>query len=255
MKILRGLLVLILVLVVIGAAVVWTLPADVALRWFAPPLGPVQISGVSGTIWQGRASNVSVLGQSVGLLDWTLHKAPLLSRRVIADINVAGTMIDAKGELTREADGQLILRESSFRLPAHLLEPALDIPSLKLLGTVEGTMSEARISAGWLAGAKGTARWTQAGVSGQAEARFGDLLAEFASQPDGGIAGTVRDDQRSNLAVEGQFVVRAGQFDASARLSVRNDDSQIREALRYVGEPQADGTSLLKVHGQLFKLL
>ena len=25
-------------------------------------------------------------------------------------------------------------------------------------------------------------------------------------------------------------------------------------ALRYIGEPQADGTSLLKIHGQLLKL-
>ena len=41
---------------------------------------------------------------------------------------------------------------------------------------------------------------------------------------------------------------------ASLVLFARNEDLQLREALQYIGEPQPDGTSLLKIHGQLYKL-
>ena len=62
MKLLRRLFLLLLVLVLIGGVVAWTLPADLALRWLKPNLGPLQLSGVSGTVWQGRASTAVAFG-------------------------------------------------------------------------------------------------------------------------------------------------------------------------------------------------
>lgn len=250
----RKLVALLLILLLIAAVVFWTLPAQLAYRWAAPQLGPVQLQDIAGTLWDGRAGNVSAFGQSLGSLEWQVAKWPLLTRRVEAQLNLSGGQISAKGQAAREADGTLRAIGVEFRLPAPLAEPALDIPALKLHGEIVGRIDDATLRGGWVDGARGTARWTHAGVSGQAEARFGDLLAEFASQADGSIKGTVKDDASSNLAVAGQFVVHAGQFDAQATLSARNEDLQLREALQYIGEPQPDGTSLLKIHGQLYKL-
>ena len=100
----------------------------------------------------------------------------------------------------------------------------------------------------------GSARWSDAGVSGQAEARFSDLLAQFASQPDGSIAGTVHDEGKGNLAVNGTFQVRLGTFDVEVTLAARHDDPQVAETLRYVGQMQADGSSKLIVHGSMLKV-
>lgn len=254
MKLLRRLFLLLLVLIVIGAVVAWTLPADLALRWLKPNFGPMQLSGVSGTVWQGQASSVSAFGTPLGAMRWSVEKSPLLLRRVVARVGLSGGAIVVDGDVTRDADGSVLVQNSTFKLPAEVAAPALDIPALKLHGTIEGRLDEARLANGWVSGARGTARWREAAVSGEAEARLGELIAEFASQPDGTIAGTVKDDGSSNLEVAGQFVVSSGQFDATARLVARNGDLQVTEALRYIGEPQPDGSSLLKIHGQLFKL-
>lgn len=254
MKLLRRLFLLLLVLAAIGGIVAWTLPADLALRWFKPDLGPLQLSGVSGTVWKGRAASVSAFNTTLGTLDWSVQKTPLLLRQVAARVGLSGGAVRVDGDLTRDSDGSVLLRAMDFAFPAELAAPALDIPSLKLHGRIEGRLDEARLAAGWVSGARGTARWREAAVSGEAEARLGEMIAEFASQPDGSIAGTIKDDGSSNLEIAGQFTVQSGQFNATARLVARNSDPQVAEALRYVGEIQPDGSSLLKIHGQLFKL-
>jgi general secretion pathway protein N len=254
MKLLRRLFLLLLVLAVIGGVIAWTLPAELALRWFRPDLGPLQLSGISGTVWQGRASSATAFATPLGALDWSVEKSPLLLRRVVARIGLSGGALALDGDVTRDADGSLIVHNMTFQLPAETAAPALDIPALKLHGTIEGRIGDARLANGWVSGARGSARWRDAAVSGEAEARLGELQAEFASQPDGSIAGTVKDDGSSNLEVAGQFAITSGQFNATARLVARNGDAQVAEALRYVGEPQPDGSSLLKINGQLFKL-
>ena len=255
MRLLRNLLLSLLVLVLLAGVALWTLPAQLAYRWAAPELGPVRLDDISGTLWDGRAGRLSVFGQALGGLEWRLDKAPLLGGRLRGQLRLSGGQVEASGGVVREPGGLLRASAVDFRLPAALAEPALDIPALHLQGEIVGRLDEAVVRGGWVEGARGQARWTQAGVSGKAEARFGDLLLDFAAQPDGSIKGTVKDDTSSNLAVDGQFVVRAAQFDAQASLSARNEDQTLREALLYIGEPQANGSSLLKIHGQLYKLL
>ena len=254
MKLLRRLFLLLIVLAAVGVVIAWTLPADIALRYLKPDLGPLQLSGVSGTVWQGRAASASAFGTPLGALEWSVRKTPVLVRVIEAKIGLKGSALSLDGDLQRDPDGSVLVRNLDFQMPAELAAPALDIPSLKLLGRIEGRIDDARLAAGWISGARGTAHWRDAAVSGEAEARLGEMSAEFASQPDGSITGTVKDDGSSSLEVAGQFVIQTGQFSANARLAARNNDAQMLEALRFIGEPQPDGSRLLKIHGQLFKL-
>ena len=254
MKLIKWLFVLLALALVVGGVIAWTMPADVAWRHVAPKFGPVSLVGVRGTVWEGHADGVSVFGRDLGELDWRIAKAPLLQRVVVADLRIKGADIDSSGLLERAWDGRLTARDVRFRVPATLFAPALDIPSLTLLGSVTGTLSQASLVDGRVVDAAGTARWTEAGVSGQAEARFSDILADFASKPDGSIAGTIADDGTGNLEATGQFTVSPAAFSAEAFLAARNDDARTREALQYIGQPQADGSSHLVIRGELFKL-
>jgi hypothetical protein len=254
MKIVKWFFAVLAALVVIGIVVAWTMPADVAYRYMEPKLGPISLVGVRGTVWDGHADGISVLGRDLGELDWRIEKAPLLARSVHADLRIRGVDIDTSGLVERDSDGRLTARDVRFRVPASLFSPALDLPSLKLLGTVTGTFAEASLFNGMLTEARGDARWSDAGVTGAAEARFSDIIAEFASRPDGSMGGTVADDGKGNLEVNGSFSVSATGFQAEAFLAARDDDPQVLEALRYVGELQPDGASHLLISGQLFKL-
>ncbi|MGA9342798.1 MAG: type II secretion system protein N [Rhodanobacteraceae bacterium] len=254
MRLLKILLILALVLLVVAGVFAWTLPADFAWRYAQRYFGPVTLTGIRGTVWDGHADGVSALGSDLGEIDWEIAKLPLLHRQVLADVRVQGAGVDVAGVVERNGDGSVIAHDVRFRFPAALAEPALDIPNLKLLGTIGGVLKRATLVNGLVQGASGDARWSDAGVSGQAEARFSDILAEFSSQPDGGIAGTVHDDGSGDLAVDGSFRVRMDGYDAVATLSARHNNQQVLETLRYIGQPQADGSSKLVIHGRLFKL-
>jgi hypothetical protein len=254
MRALKILAVLFLLLLIVGAVLVWTMPADVAYRQGAKYLGPVVLSGVRGTLWDGHADGVSLLGRDLGEMDWRVAKAAVLRGRVVADVRIQGTDIDAAGVVERERGGALHLRDVHFRFPAEVLAPMLDVKDLSLQGALSGVVASATVRNGLLESATGNARWSEAGVGGAAEARCADIVGEFAAQPNGGIAGTAHDDGTGNLAVNATFQAALDGFTATAVLRARNDDPDVQETLRHVGEPQPDGSSKVTVRGRMFKL-
>jgi hypothetical protein len=173
---------------------------------------------------------------------------------MVADVRIQGTDVDAAGLVERERGGALVLRDVHFRFPAEALAPMLDIKGLSLLGAVSGVVASATVQNGFVESATGNARWSEAGVTGAAEARFADIVGEFAAQPNGGIAGTAHDDGTGNLAVNATFHAALDGFAADAVLSARNNDPAVQETLRHVGEPQPDGSSKISVRGRTFKL-
>lgn len=254
MRILKILACLCVLAVVVAGVFAWTLPADVGYRYGAKYVAPLALTGIRGTVWDGHADGVSMFGRDLGELDWHAQKSPLLLRGVVvADVRIQGADVDLVGSLTR-GSGSLSVRNLRFDFPAALLDPALDMGQLKLLGTINGVIETAALANGKLGTTSGSARWSDAGVSGQVEARFSELLATFESQSDGSIAGVVHDDGKGGLAVDGKFRVRLGSFDVEAKLSARNNDPQVADILRYVGQVQPDGSSKLVVHGQMLKV-
>lgn len=254
MRLLKYLLVLVVLLLIIGVVVLWTLPADVAYRHSAKYLGPVVLSGVRGTLWDGHADGISVFGRDLGEIEWRMAKAGLLFGRMAADVRIQGSDVDAAGVVERAGAGAITVRDVRFRFPAEMLAPVVGIPDLSLLGAVSGVVSEATLKDGFLQSATGSGRWSEAGVTGAAEARFADILGEFAAQPDGGIAGTAHDDGTGNLVVNGTFHASVAGFEGEALLRARNGDPQVIETLQHVGAPQPDGSSKLVIHGQMIRL-
>jgi hypothetical protein len=253
MKFLRNLLLILIVLLVIAGVVAATCPAEYAYRLVADRLGVVKLSDISGSIWEGHSARTQVLGQELGALGWRLQAAPLLSREVMAHVDLSGGDVTASGLIDRTADGTINVRETTFHMPASMAAPALDIPALQLLGNVDGTLTQAQLRGVGVSGASGNLRWNNAAVAGAAQAQLGDLEATFSSTPDGGIAG-VAHDLGGPLQLNGTFKVAIDSFDVDANLSARDGNSQVIEALHYIGEPQADGSSHLIIHGKLFKL-
>jgi hypothetical protein len=253
MKQLRRLLLLLVALLGIVAIVAATCPAQFVYRLVENRLGAVRLSGIGGSVWDGHASSLQVFGTELGALDWQLQAMPLLHGTAVAHVVLGGGETTASADVEHDLGGVTLVRGATIRAPAHIAAPALDIPALQLLGDLEATITQARLRGAWPEAASGTAHWHNAAVAGAAQAQLGDLEATFASATDGSIAGVVH-DLGGPLQLSGTFKVSAGNYDAEAKLVARDGNPQVIEALRYIGEPQADGSSLLKIHGQLFKV-
>jgi hypothetical protein len=255
MRLIKILLVLVVLAAIVAGIFAWTLPADVGYRYGSKYLGPLVLSGVRGTIWDGHADGVSLFGNDLGELDWRARKQPLLHGEFVTDIRIKGAEVDIAGLLTRRSDGAVVAEGLRFSLPAARLEPMFENGNVKLLGTISGVLDNATWWTASLSDAKGTARWSGAGVTGDVDARFTDVLTEFASQPDGSLAGTVRDDGQGNVALDGRYTMHLPNVDGEVNLTARNGDAQAAEMLRHIGEPQADGSTRVVVHGRALRVL
>jgi len=255
MRPIKILFVLVILVAIVAGVFAWRLPADVGYRYGAHLLGPFALTGVSGTVWDGHADGVSLFGNDLGELDWHALKRPLLGGDLIADVRIKGSDIDVAGQLTRHEDGSVSAKDLRFSVPASTFQPMFDGTGVQLLGTVSGVLEDATMWTASLSNATGNARWSGAGVPGAVEARFTDMLSEFASQPDGSLAGTVRDDGAGNLVIDGQYSVRVPMISGEVTLAARNGDPQVLETLSHIGMPQPDGSSKVIVQGRLLKVL
>jgi general secretion pathway protein N len=249
MRVFRKLAVAAAGLAAIAAIGAWTLPADIAYRFFGERLGPLRLHDLSGSIWQGQARGADLGGYELGSVDWTLQFMPLLHGIVTAQVALAGTGTSGTGTIERAVTGEVRVREVRIRMPASVAAPVFAIPALQFLGTIEIEIPRARLVGMWLADVDGTATWHDAAVSGAAQARLGDLRATFGSGGDGAIGGVVA-DLGGPLEVAGTFRATIGGYQAQARIASRGDNPQIGEALQYIGQPQPDGSRQLLIEGK-----
>lgn len=250
MKLIRYLLLLSVLLLILAALVLAFLPARIALDFVGGRLGPVQLGEVSGSLWKGEANPASVNGEPIGALGWTLHPLSLLGARVDADLTLRGDTWNGQGAVSVNRDRSVRVRDLDLRFPARKLEPAIDIPALVFRGEVQVALAEAELKGGFPTAVRGSATWKDAAVAGSAEARFGDLTTDFASDGSGGIAGTLRDGG-GPLQLEGSYSASLLGYRADAILRARDANPQVTEALQFIGQPQPDGSVKLEVRGKL----
>ena len=193
MKLIRNLLLLVLLLAILAALTLAFLPAKIALDFVGGRLGPVQLGEVSGTLLKGQASPASINGQPIGTLGWRLHPLSLFGARVDADLTLTGDAYNGQGAISVQRNRLLRVRDLHLVMPAQKLQPAIDIPALVLRGEVEIDIASAELKGGFPTQVQGRAAWKNAAVAGSAEAQFGEVITDFASSPDGGIAGTLSD--------------------------------------------------------------
>lgn len=248
MKRLRLLLLALAALLLVAVALLWMLPAQVALQLMGERLRPLVLHDVAGTAWEGRALHSEVLGQPLGPLRWQLSPWPLLGGTVDVALTLEGGRGVSGSGHVRSDETRTLLDTVHLELPASLLAPALDLPALVLHGRILLELEQAELVGGLPVALRGTAAWEQAAVGGAAAAELGTLDLAFAPVPGGGVEGTLR-DRGGPLLARGSFRVSLGGYQVEAELAPRDGNPQVREALAWVGQPQADGSVLLRIEG------
>lgn len=248
MRFLRFVGILLVIVLVLGAVLFWTAPAEIAYRFARHRIAAIELQGIKGSVWNGSAERAISFGQDLGRVDWTLEKAPLLRGDYAGTLKITGERLDASAQLAG-GNRDLALKNLKARIPADVIGPAIDIPALQFLGTIVLDVAEATIKDGLLQTATGSAQWDDMGIRGAAVAALPGLRADFA--PNGeGIRATLR-DLGGTLAVDGTVDIANGRFLSESRIAVREPNPQLEELLKYVGQREPDGSSYLRIEGEL----
>ncbi|HEY8941524.1 MAG TPA: type II secretion system protein N, partial [Cellvibrio sp.] len=116
------------------------------------------MSGVTGSVWNGKASLASLqLGgqeQSLGQLSWKLSPFSLITR--CADVTTKLSIQQFDGEVCASANGEVQVHDANFSVPSSLLQAKIPVP---IQGQISGHVDELQLRGNTLLKLKGNVTW------------------------------------------------------------------------------------------------
>lgn len=237
-------------LLLVSVLVVATFPAALAWRHLSAYVVAVELGGLQGSVWRGRARELVLRGQRLGSLEWRLSPLATLGGRPRAELWIEGPDLHLSGTWQATTEGSAV-SSLNGEIAAGWFAPALDIPALEPTGRV--TVADGRLlldADGVPNGGELILRWLDAGVRGQVQARFGTLIIEARGSA-GRIVAQVSDAGDGDVAIAGEFQLEQRAYRGQVRLHPRVAEGPVVEALKWIGMPSADGGRLLTVEGRV----
>lgn len=224
-----------------------TFPARVAYNWLAP--AEIQLSGISGSIWNGTATDGKAGGAYIQNLAWRFRPMALLGGKLAftASGNPAGGTMNT--EVALGLDGNLALSDFVGSVPLDLVHQSFQEAGIR--GDVMMRLDSLVIKDGLPVAAQGTVTVTDFFVPLLSTSEIGDFRADFQTT-DNGIVGNV-EDMSAVLDVTGtvtltqngsyMFIGEVGETPETPR--------SITDQLRYLGSADERGRRPFRFEGQL----
>lgn len=243
-------------------ALVWALltnaPARLLLAYanhYAPDL---YASGVSGTVWQGKAASMLIRVNGtvydLGKVRWHLSKLPLLWGSV--DVEVKTVQTEIKTEFKAQANilsKNASLKDMTFTLPAAMVRQYSPLPFM-VEGVLDGRVEKADWKNQALSNMKGNVVWKDAVINlGSGDQSLGDFLTEFKHLEDQSLLLDISELQ-GHLGVNGKVTLAADQRSYQADIRLKPDaqvDEQLKMMLSQFASPDSEGVIRFNHQGRL----
>ncbi len=197
-------------LVIVGVAafvafVVATMPARVALALVGGDA--VRASGVSGSIWNGRATAIAVRDIAVGQTRWQFRPSQLLRLRAGIGFETRPPGGTVQGNAAIGPTGTLWLDDLRGVLPVSALQGLMQLPAPD--GNVGISIDRARLTDGWPDDVVGTVDLANLVVTLAEAVTLGSFEIVFDGGNEDGVSGHVTDVE-SPLTVTGNIALEPG---------------------------------------------
>jgi general secretion pathway protein N len=229
----------------------FTLPAKVVLLFFQPP--GVTLSGVSGTLWNGRAQAVRSGQLHVGSVEWKLDVLRLFAGKLGADVKVTRTDGFAQGSIAAAPGGRLTLRAFNASLPVSALPP--NVVRGGWTGTLSLKLGQLTLENSWPVAATGTVEVTDLLGPANRPAALGNYKVVFPAEGAGtadALTGALT-DTGGPLAVNGTVQLNKNQsYLVSGLIATRpGAPCEMTRTLEILGEPDTEGRRQFAIEGSM----
>lgn len=228
-----------------------TLPAGVVLSFVHPP--GVTLSGVSGTLWKGRAQAVRSGALHVGSVEWNLDILRLFTGRVGADIKVTRSDGFAQASIASGPGAAVTLRGLNASLPMSALPPS--VAPGGWTGTLTLKLTRLTLDNSWPVAATGTVEVVDLVGPANRPAALGGYKVVFPAEGTGAadvltgalsdtggpldVNGTVQLKTDRSYLVNGMIATRPGA------------PSDMTRTLEILGAPDAQGRRQFTFEGTM----
>lgn len=203
------------------------------------------LTGVTGSLWTGRASLASVkLGQKdypLGELHWDLKPLSLLLLKPCAVIKTRQDGQQVEADVCVGLGGSLALYDADISAPATLLKGILPLP---IEGQLSAQLEELQINNQQLQELKGNLSWTGARIfNGNNWMDVGSFAAELSDDNNGGVNAKIFNlDGPVNLQLQAA-IAAAGGGNVKGEVSMSQEFTEQINAGAWISMfAQADGT-------------
>lgn len=200
---------------------------------------PVQMDGISGTIWRARVANVVVPypggHYSLGRLEWELSPLSVLRLSPCVRFNTELETQISDGTACTSLSGRLVLKETRISVPAAVAE--LWAP-VRVRGQVDVNIASMTLVNEQVRDVAGNGSWTNAQYhNSQAWVGLGTIAFDLSENGEGGIGARIFDiegplelDLNSSFNLGGAYAIR-GTIGLRPQAPV-----EIGQLLRIIGE-------------------
>lgn len=235
-------------------ALILRLPAAQAWQWFGQDL-PVQVEGISGTVWDGRAARVHYQEETFHDARWLFLPMRLLSARATVDFSMRADQGRVQGRASRGLRRDLLLQDLRLALPATqiLRLSGRDRLPVDVDGRLDAFLETVHLdAAGSLRGIRGLVNWVDGSFS------LGDPveLGSYALRIDGDqerLLGQLQDVD-AVLRLEGDVVLLPLSGDVHGEIimqALEGADSALIENMRFAGLPEPTAENRVRFQGNL----
>jgi general secretion pathway protein N len=226
-----------------------TLPARVVLSLFDPP--GVSVSGVSGTIWNGRAQAVRAGNTHVGSVEWKLNILTLFTGKLGADVKV--TRSDGFAQASVAMSGSRVaLRGLNASLPLSALPQ--NVVRGSWTGAATLRFDQLALENSWPVAANGTIEVANLVGPANRPADLGGYKVVFAdgAATEEGLRGALS-DTGGPFAVNGTIDLKKDRsYLLQGLIATRpNAPKDMARTLEILGAPDAQGRRQFSIEGTM----
>lgn len=212
----------------------------VPAQWGIAAAGlPVQMEGISGTIWRGRVANVVVPYPGghypLGKLEWELSPWSLLRLSPCVHFRTELESQTTSGTACSSLSRRLTLKETRLTLPASIVE--LWAP-VRVRGQVDAYIASMTVVGEQVRDLLGNGSWTNAEFHNSHNwVSLGTIAFDLSENGEGGIAARMFDIEGPLDLDLNSSVQLSGAYDIRGRIGLRPQaPMEIGQLLRIVGE-------------------
>jgi len=231
-------------------AAIAMMPARVAYRIFSPAKSNIQLHQIKGTIWSGQANRLYAMKHSFSNIQWQLQPLDLLLGAMTLDLQINDSNYPLKGTISRGFGGTLQANNLKATLPASLIQQAPYASFLGLSGTLRLDIPKLAANEDELKSVEGNVRLINGQISAPLQGNIGNLNFQLSTNQNGVLIKIT--DQQAPIGINGTVRLKPQKkFNFNASFTPRaNADAFLVTMLKNAGQPQTDGSLLIKYDGR-----
>ncbi len=232
------------------------LPAKVVIDTFLSPeqlkQQGIEISGIEGTIWNGKANNIILHNQPLGTVNWQFLPYKIFTGELGVEVAFENSEGYIHSKISVDSGQNITLEDTTGKIAAsYIAMRATNFP-VTAGGDVLVDLSKVTIIKNKPANIKGRIIWSKASLSMIEFVRLGQIHVQITSDEGEPVTATIRDggevlELDSLLTLDQQ-----GSYQLTGHIKARsNSDRALTNSLNMLGRKDANGAVILDYRGKI----